>query len=136
MGSPITKLKAIGGCCAETAGAITLFGTALTGIPVSTTRTITGAVVGVGSTTRLSAVRRGVGWPHRLGLDLYDSSVCCGFCAIVLHNSSVPPWGIVSSHKNTLPLWLSTRQRLCGLASLVYVEKKIRGCAVPVADNP
>lgn len=60
MGSKITKLKPVGGFCAETAGAITLFGTALAGIPVSTTHTITGAIVGVGSTTRLSAVRWGV----------------------------------------------------------------------------
>jgi PiT family inorganic phosphate transporter len=60
MGSKITKLKPVGGFCAETAGAITLFGTALAGIPVSTTHTITGAIVGVGSIQRLSAVRWGV----------------------------------------------------------------------------
>ena len=60
MGSKITKLKPIGGFCAEAAGAITLFGTALAGIPVSTTHTITGAIVGVGTTNRLSAVRWGV----------------------------------------------------------------------------
>lgn len=60
MGSKITKLKPVGGFCAETAGAITLFGTALAGIPVSTTHTITGAIVGVGATHRLSAVRWGV----------------------------------------------------------------------------
>lgn len=60
MGSRITKLKPVGGFCAETAGAITLFSTALAGIPVSTTHTITGAIVGVGTTTRLSAVRWGV----------------------------------------------------------------------------
>ena len=60
MGSKITKLKPVGGFCAEPAGAITLFGTALAGIPVSTTHTITGAIVGVGSTHRLSAVRWGV----------------------------------------------------------------------------
>jgi|SRR5580700_1407705 PiT family inorganic phosphate transporter len=60
MGSKITKLKPVGGFCAETAGAITLFATALAGIPVSTTHTITGAIVGVGSTHRLSAVRWGV----------------------------------------------------------------------------
>ncbi|MBZ5704409.1 MAG: inorganic phosphate transporter [Acidobacteriia bacterium] len=60
MGSRITKLKPVGGFCAETAGAITLFSTALAGIPVSTTHTITGAIVGVGATTRLSAVRWGV----------------------------------------------------------------------------
>lgn len=60
MGSKITKLKPVGGFCAETAGALTLFGTALAGIPVSTTHTITGAIVGVGSTNRLSAVRWGI----------------------------------------------------------------------------
>jgi len=60
MGSKITKLKPVGGFCAETAGAITLFGTALSGIPVSTTHTITGAIIGVGATQRLSAVRWGV----------------------------------------------------------------------------
>ncbi len=60
MGSKITKLKPVGGFCAESAGAVTLFGTALAGIPVSTTHTITGAIVGVGSIQRLSAVRWGV----------------------------------------------------------------------------
>ncbi len=60
MGSKITKLKPVGGFCAETAGAITLFGTALAGIPVSTTHTITGAIIGVGTTNRISAVRWGV----------------------------------------------------------------------------
>ncbi len=60
MGMKITKLKPIGGFCAEFAGATTLLGTALLGIPVSTTQTITGAIVGVGSTQRLSAVRWGV----------------------------------------------------------------------------
>jgi len=60
MGSRITKLKPVGGFCAEAAGAITLFSTALAGIPVSTTHTITGAIVGVGATQRLSAVRWGV----------------------------------------------------------------------------
>jgi len=60
MGSKITKLKPVGGFCAETAGALTLFGTALAGIPVSTTHTITGAIIGVGATHRLSAVRWGV----------------------------------------------------------------------------
>jgi inorganic phosphate transporter, PiT family len=60
MGSRITKLKPVGGFCAETAGAATLFGATLTGIPVSTTHTITGAIVGVGATRRLSAVKWGV----------------------------------------------------------------------------
>jgi PiT family inorganic phosphate transporter len=60
MGSRITKLRPVGGFCAESAGAITLFSTALAGIPVSTTHTITGAIVGVGAVNRLSAVRWGV----------------------------------------------------------------------------
>src|SRR5438067_2780187 len=57
MGSKITKLRPVGGFCAETAGAITLFGATAAGIPVSTTHTITGSITGVGSTTRLSAVK-------------------------------------------------------------------------------
>jgi inorganic phosphate transporter, PiT family len=60
MGARITKLKPVGGFCAETAGAITLFSASLAGIPVSTTHTITGAIIGVGATARLSAVRWGV----------------------------------------------------------------------------
>ena len=60
MGQKITKLKPVGGCCAETGGAVTLFLATALGIPVSTTHTITGAIVGVGSTQRASAVRWGV----------------------------------------------------------------------------
>ena len=60
MGSKITKLQPFGGFCAETAGALTLVGATLSGIPVSTTHTITGAIVGVGATKRLSAVKWGV----------------------------------------------------------------------------
>ncbi len=60
LGSRVTKLQPVGGCCAETAGAISLFAATHLGIPVSTTHTITGAIVGVGSTRRLSAVRWGV----------------------------------------------------------------------------
>ena len=60
MGMRITQLRPVGGFCAESAGAITLIGTALAGIPVSTTHTITGAIVGVGATRRLSAVRWGI----------------------------------------------------------------------------
>jgi len=56
MGSKI-KLRPVGGFCAETAGSVTLFGATFLGIPVSTTHTITGAITGVGSTTRLSAVK-------------------------------------------------------------------------------
>ena len=60
MGQKITKLRPVGGFCAETGGAITLFLATGLGIPVSTTHTITGAIVGVGSTHRASAVRWGV----------------------------------------------------------------------------
>jgi PiT family inorganic phosphate transporter len=60
MGQKITKLKPVDGFCAETGGAITLFLASGLGIPVSTTHTITGAIVGVGSTRRASAVRWGV----------------------------------------------------------------------------
>ncbi len=60
MGSKITKLQPVGGFAAETAGAISLFGATHLGVPVSTTHTITGAIIGVGSIKRLSAVRWGV----------------------------------------------------------------------------
>ncbi|MDQ3058750.1 MAG: inorganic phosphate transporter [Pseudomonadota bacterium] len=60
MGQKITKLKPVGGFCAETGGALTLFLATMLGIPVSTTHTITGAIVGVGSTRHASAVRWGV----------------------------------------------------------------------------
>ena len=60
MGSKITDLKPFQGFCAETAGAMTLFGATYLGIPVSTTHTITGAIVGVGSARRASAVRWGL----------------------------------------------------------------------------
>ena len=60
MGSKITKLRPIGGFCAETGAALTLAYVTLTGTPVSTTHTITGAIVGVGATRRLSAVKWGV----------------------------------------------------------------------------
>ncbi len=59
MGQKITKLRPVGGFCAETGGAITLFLASALGIPVSTTHTITGAIVGVGSVRRASAVRWG-----------------------------------------------------------------------------
>jgi PiT family inorganic phosphate transporter len=60
MGSKITKLQPVGGFAAETAGAISLFTATHLGVPVSTTHTITGAIIGVGSIRRLSAVRWGV----------------------------------------------------------------------------
>lgn len=60
MGTKIVKLQPVGGFCAETAGAITLFSATAAGIPVSTTHTITGSIVGVGSAKRFSAVKWGV----------------------------------------------------------------------------
>ena len=60
MGQKITRLQPVGGFAAETAGAISLFTATALGVPVSTTHTITGAIVGVGSTRRASAVRWGV----------------------------------------------------------------------------
>lgn len=60
MGQKITKLKPVGGFCAETGGAVTLFAATAMGIPVSTTHTITGAIIGVGAARKFSAVRWGV----------------------------------------------------------------------------
>jgi PiT family inorganic phosphate transporter len=60
MGQKITKLKPVGGFCAETGGAVTLLLSSAFGIPVSTTHTITGAIVGVGAARKTSAVRWGV----------------------------------------------------------------------------
>jgi PiT family inorganic phosphate transporter len=60
MGSKITRLQPVGGMAAESAAAATLFFTSAAGVPVSTTHTITGAIVGVGASRRLSAVRWGV----------------------------------------------------------------------------
>ena len=60
MGQKITKLKPVGGFCAETGGAMTLFLATGLGIPVSTTHTITGAIVGVGSSQKMNSVRWGV----------------------------------------------------------------------------
>jgi len=60
MGVKLTHLKPVGGFCAETSGALVLMGTALAGIPVSTTHTVAGAIMGVGATRRISAVRWGI----------------------------------------------------------------------------
>jgi PiT family inorganic phosphate transporter len=60
MGQRITRLQPVGGFAAETGGAIAIFSATLLGVPVSTTHTITGSIIGVGSTKRLSAVRWGV----------------------------------------------------------------------------
>jgi len=87
MGMKITELRPIGGFCAETSGAITLIGTALFGIPASTTHTITGAIVGVGSIRRFSAVRWGVAgrivWAWILTIPL--SALCGGVIYLLIY---------------------------------------------------
>jgi PiT family inorganic phosphate transporter len=60
MGMKLTKLKPVGGFCAETAGAVTLFIATFGGVPVSTTHTITGSIIGVGMTTKASSVKWGI----------------------------------------------------------------------------
>ncbi len=81
MGQKITKLKPVGGFCAETGGAITLFVATAAGIPVSTTHTITGAIVGVGSANSFNAVRWGVA--HRIVLAWILTIPCSGFIAAI-----------------------------------------------------
>ena len=82
MGTKITKLQPFGGFCAETSGALTLLGSTLAGIPVSTTHTITGAIIGVGATRRLSAVKWGVAqrivwaWVLTIPLSAMMSAAC------------------------------------------------------------
>jgi inorganic phosphate transporter, PiT family len=84
MGMKITKLKPVGGFCAESAGAITLFMSTYLGIPVSTTHTITGAIIGVGATTKLSGIKWGVAqrivwaWVVTIPLAALIAAVCYG----------------------------------------------------------
>jgi PiT family inorganic phosphate transporter len=89
MGTRITKLQPFGGFCAETSGAITLFGATLSGIPVSTTHTITGAIVGVGATRRLSAVKWGVAgrivWAWILTIPLAAAMAAAAYGLIVAY---------------------------------------------------
>jgi PiT family inorganic phosphate transporter len=88
MGTRITKLQPFGGFCAETAGAITLVGVTLAGIPVSTTHTITGAIIGVGATRRVSAVRWGVAgrivWAWLLTIPLSAAVAAAAYGALAL----------------------------------------------------
>jgi inorganic phosphate transporter, PiT family len=88
MGMRLTKLRPVGGFCAETAGAVTLIGTAIAGIPVSTTHTITGAISGVGATQRISAVRWGVArqivWAWILTIPLSAAIAAASFVVIKL----------------------------------------------------
>jgi PiT family inorganic phosphate transporter len=87
MGMKITKLKPVGGFCAETAGAITLFTATALGVPVSTTHTITGSIMGVGAVNKFSAVRWGVAerivwaWILTIPSSAAVSAICWG----VLH---------------------------------------------------
>jgi PiT family inorganic phosphate transporter len=86
MGMRLTALQPIGGFCAETAGAIALLGSAKFGIPVSTTHTITGAIIGVGATRRISAVKWGVAgrivWAWVLTIPLSAAVSALSFFAI------------------------------------------------------
>ena len=88
MGMKITQLKPIGGFCAETAGATSLFIATYLGVPVSTTHTITGAIVGVGTTTGLSAIRWGVAarivWAWLITIPL--SAIVAAFVFKLLHS--------------------------------------------------
>ncbi len=92
MGSKITKLKPIGGFCAETGAALTLAYVTVTGTPVSTTHTITGAIVGVGATRRLSAVKWGVAgrivWAWILTIPAAATIAALSFWAVwAIHNA-------------------------------------------------
>jgi inorganic phosphate transporter, PiT family len=86
MGMGLTHLKPVGGFCAEVAGAITLFFATHFKIPVSTTHTITGAIVGVGSVTKLSGIRWGVAsrivwaWIFTIPLSALVGAICLGIC--------------------------------------------------------
>jgi PiT family inorganic phosphate transporter len=86
MGTKITKLQPMGGFCAETAAAFSIIGASVTGIPVSTTHTITGAIMGVGSTKRLTAVRWGVAgnivWAWVLTIPL-SAFISAGVCLVL-----------------------------------------------------
>lgn len=90
MGTKITKLKPVGGFCAETGGAISILMVSALGIPVSTTQTITGAIIGVGSTSRLSAVRWGVAgrvlwaWVLTIPMSALISAIIYGIISIFM----------------------------------------------------
>jgi PiT family inorganic phosphate transporter len=92
MGSKITRLQPVGGFAAETAGAISIFAATALGVPVSTTHTITGAIIGVGSTRRLSAVRWGIAgqivWAWVLTIPA--SAVIAGGMYYIFHFAGLP----------------------------------------------
>jgi PiT family inorganic phosphate transporter len=87
MGMKITRLKPVGGFCAETAAAASLLGTAMAGIPVSTTQTIAGGIMGVGSVQRFSAVHwkvaRGIMWAWVLTIPI--SGAFSYLCFLLIH---------------------------------------------------
>ena len=86
MGMSITKLRPVGGFCAETAAAAGILGNALAGIPVSTTHTIAGGIMGVGSVQRLTAVHWGVAksilWAWVLTIPISGAVAALCFAAI------------------------------------------------------
>jgi PiT family inorganic phosphate transporter len=88
MGSRITRLSPQQGFCAETGGAITLFTATYLGVPVSTTHTITGAVVGVGAARRTSAVRWGVA--RRIVVAWVVTMPMAGLIGAVIYSFSAP----------------------------------------------
>jgi PiT family inorganic phosphate transporter len=89
MGTKIVKLQPVQGFCAETAGAVTLFGATYFGIPVSTTHTITGSIVGVGSAKRFSAVKWGVAgrivwaWVLTIPMAALIAALCYGLILLI-----------------------------------------------------
>ena len=89
MGMKITKLKPVNGFCAESAGAITLFMSTYLGIPVSTTHTITGGIIGVGATTKLSGIKWGVAerivwaWLVTIPLSALIAALCFGLVKLI-----------------------------------------------------
>jgi PiT family inorganic phosphate transporter len=116
LGSKITKLQPVGGASAETAAALTLFATTHFGIPVSTTHTITGAIIGVGTTNRFSAVRWGV-----TGRVLYAwvltipgaaiISAAAYYLLTVVPASAVGSVGLISAAAASLLFLLARRKR-------------------------
>ena len=91
MGSKITALKPVQGFCAETGGALALFGATWLGVPASTTHTVTGSIVGVGAARRTSAVRWGVArrvvvaWIITLPASAAVGAICYWLAAVLAH---------------------------------------------------
>jgi len=107
MGTKITKVTPLEGVCAETAGAITLFTATNLGAPVSTTHTITGSIIGVGATKRLSAVRWGVTvnliWAWILTIPVSALLASGTYCVImpITFWASAPPWPMLNTADET-----------------------------------